>query len=457
MPSRDGPPFDLLVQGGAVLDPATGRSGRYDVAVRDGSVASVEPAIEGSLAAEVLDARGCVVTPGLVDLHTHLFFPGTYWGTDPVAVAWRTGVTSWVDAGSAGAYNLGALRRLAELPVALGVRAFVNISAVGLVAETGESAREELCDAGLCIGAIEGNRDFVVGVKVRMDHFAVGGNGLGPLRKALHAAEVTGVPVMVHIGAGPPGIDDVLDLLRPGDIVTHCTTGQSMSLVDGSGRLRPSAVAAHERGVLLDVGHGSGAFSFAVAEAMLDAGVLPDVISSDLHQRSVLGPGFDLPTCMSKYVALGMPLEQVVAAVTVNPERALAGAPGTARPVGAAPVGAAPDGAGPGGAGSLAVGRRADIAIFEIEDGDFVLYDTHLQSRRADRLLVNRATLAAGAVLAPVPPSQPAQWVSTTESQRELLARSAPELRRPWVTRLTKAGDFVPMALERPLRVSGEA
>jgi len=435
--SADGPttsqsdtiPFDLLIKGGVVLDPTAGHFARADVAVRGGLIERVEPAIDGSLAAEILDAEGCIVTPGLVDLHTHVFFSGTYWGIDPATVSWRTGVTSWVDAGSAGAYTLGALRHLLEgLRVPLSVRAFVNISAAGLVAETGEAVRAELCDADLCIGAIEDNRDFVVGVKVRIDRFAVGGNGLSPLRNAMHAADATGLPVMVHIGEGPPRIDGVLDLLRPGDIVTHCATGQNMCLLDSRGRIRPSAIAAHKRGVLFDLGHGSGSFSFEVAEAMLDQGLSPDTISSDLHQRSILGPGFDLPTCMSKYLALGMPLEGVMAATTIKPELAIAG--------------------GEAGAGCVAAGRRADIAIFDVEEGDFILYDSQLQRRRADRLLVNRATVLAGTVLKPMSPSKPARWVRTTKAQRSLLTRSALELRHPWAAVLTKPGDFMPNTFE---------
>ena len=349
----------------------TGRSGRYDVAVKEGRVASVAPDIPRHLAEEVIDARGCIVVPGLVDLHTHIFFGGTYWGVDPTPVAWRTGVTSWVDAGSAGAYNIAALRRLSAGLAPLHTRAFVNISSIGLVAGTGEARRRELCDPGLCAAAAEEHRDFVVGVKCRLDRFATGEMGLEPLRLALQAAAVAGLPVMAHIGAGPPDIDDVLDLLRPGDLVTHCATGQDMSLVKQSDSLRPSALRARQRGVLFDVGHGSGGFSFTVAESMVDAGAAPDVISSDLHQRSLLGPAFDLPTCMSKFLAIGMSLEDVVRAATTTPAGFAGGRSG-------------------GHAGSLAVSEPADIAIFELEEGDFSLYDSYLERRQADRLFVNR-------------------------------------------------------------------
>ena len=421
--------FDLLVRGGELIDPGNDRRGRCDVALAGGRIARVAPGIDSKLAAEVVDARGGIVVPGLVDLHTHIYFAATFWGVDPRPVAWRTGVTTWVDAGSAGAYNLAALHQLCLATCPWPTRAFVNISSIGLVAETGEARREELCDPGLCAAAIMAHRDFVIGVKCRLDRASVGDMGLVPLRRAVEAAGASGVPVMAHIGGGPPDIDDALDLLRPGDLVTHCATGQSMSMVGGNGKLRSSAARAHERGVLFDVGHGSGGFSFAVAEAMLAEGVPPDVISSDIHQRSILGPAFDLPTCMSKFLALGVPLEDVVRAATVNPSRVI----GNSSP-----------------AGAIEVGKPADLAVFELVAGDFALYDTYLERRPATRLLVNRATIAGGALLAPVPASPPAHWIALTERQRSLLSRPASELRFPWAASLSEPESYVRLAIEGP-------
>lgn len=428
-----GPPgsastFDLLVAGGWVIDPATGRSGRYDIGVINDHIDTVQPDLPLSMSAQVVDARGCIVLPGLVDLHTHIFSPGTYWGIDPRPVAWRTGVTAWVDAGSGGAYNIGALDQLAN-DTGLSAKAFVNISAVGLVAETGEARRDDLCDVGLCASVFEQHPRLAVGVKCRLDRFAVGELGLLPLQRAISAATQVGVPVMVHIGAGPPEIDPVLDMLRPGDILTHCMTGQGMSVVGPTGMVRPSASRARERGVLFDVGHGSGAFSFTVAEALLAAGYPPHVISSDLHQHSLMGPAFDLPTCMSKFLTLGMSLEEVVRATTVSPARAVSMEHEW---------------------GSLETGRRADIAVFEYQTGDFVLYDTYLESRRATRLLVNRATIASGVKLPAMPPLAPAPWVPLTERQSALLQKDVDLLRGPWTTLLEKPQDFVKLELEGP-------
>lgn len=414
--------YDLLVSGGEVLDPGTGRSGHLDVAVRDGLVAAVEPRIAPGAACRHLDARGALVTPGLVDLHTHIGEGSSFWGIDPAPLAWRTGVTTWVDAGSAGAYTVGALRRFVEASEQVTIRALLNVSAVGLVAETGESLREELCDASLCARAVAANRDLVVGVKVRLDRHSSGRNGLLSLRRALDASRAVSVPLMVHIGAGPPPVGEVLDLLRPGDLVTHCATGQSMALVDSRGRLLDAVVEARGRGVLLDLGHGSGAFSFPVAQALLDAGAAPDVVSSDAHQRSIAGPMFDLPTCMAKLLCLGMPLREVVAAATVNPARAV--------------------GLG-SGAGTLAVGARADIALWDLEEADHLLVDVYLGSRVAARLLVNRATVAGGRVLEPVAPRPPAPWIELTRAQRALF--DAPAARTPWASLLPG-----PLGLPRP-------
>jgi len=255
--------------------------------------------------------------------------------------------------------------------------------------------------------------------------------GLEPLRLALQAAAVAGLPVMAHIGAGPPDIDDVLDMLRPGDLVTHCATGQDMSLVEGRDSLRPSALDARQRGVLFDVGHGSGGFSFTVAESMLAAGAPPDIISSDLHQRSLLGPGFDLPTCMSKFLAIGMSLEDVVRAATTTPAGVAGGRTGE-HP------------------GSLAVGEPADIAIFELEVGDFALYDSYLERRQADRFFVNRATVLAGVPLPAVAAAPPAHWTELTPAQRAMLESGAAGARRPWATVLTEPGNFLHLPIGEP-------
>ncbi len=391
--------FDLLISGGEVIDPGLDRAGRMDIAIADGQIAAIDRAIPAGSAASVIDATGQYVTPGLVDLHTHVYHGATFWGIDPDPVAWHTGTTTWVDAGSAGAYTMAGLRERIIGQARARVLAFLHISAIGLVAETGESANLRHCDAELCARLASEHGDLVVGIKARMDRNAVGGNGLEPLRRARQAAERCGRPLMTHIGWAPPTIEEVLALLRAGDILTHCTTAQTMRLLDDSGKVLPMVQRAREAGVVLDVGHGAGSFSFEVAEQLLAGGVAPDVISSDAHQRSVLGPMFDLPTCLSKFLHLGMPLPDVIRAATARPAQVIGRYPRL---------------------GSLRPGAYADIAMFRLERGRFPLYDTFLNMREATTVLRNTLTLVDGRPLPPLPPPPPAPWIDCSPAQRKL-------------------------------------
>ena len=311
--------FDLVIRGGEVVDPGGGREGRLDVAVKRGLIAAVEREIPADAAFTTVDATGLYVTPGLVDLHTHIFRKVTYWGIDPDPVASRSGVTTWNDAGSAGALTLPGLREFIVDPARVRITAFLNISNIGLVSDNFECANLAYLDVDLFRRLVDRNRDLVIGVKVRMGTPTVGDNGLEPLRRARRAADECGLPLMVHIAFGPPEVDDVLELMRPGDILTHCFTGLTMKLLDERGRIRDSAQRAWDSGIVMDIGHGMGSFSFETAEALLAAGRRPDVISTDLHQMSINGPAYDMPTCMSKFLQLGMSLRDVVAATTSRP------------------------------------------------------------------------------------------------------------------------------------------
>jgi len=371
--------WDLLFAGG---EP-------FDVAVDGGVIAATGPALPRD-AHTVVDVPGLLITPGLIDLHTHVG-PG-YWGIDPDPIAWYSGVTTWVDAGSAGAYTLDGLRRVAA-NARVRVAALLNIAATGLAGRTGEARDLDACDVPLAVDTIQRHRDLLRGVKVRIDRETVGGNGVEPLRRALAAAEICRVPVMVHIGTSPPALDEVLDLLRPGDIVTHCASGIASPL-------GLAVRAAAGRGVLLDLGHGSGGFAFDVLERQLELGLRPTTVSTDLHARSVLGPAFDLPTTMAKLLAAGLPLAEVIEAATAAPARVL-----------------------PVRVTAATRGAPADLAVFEVREEEFEVSDAHRQVRRSPLRLVNRATYARGRLLdarlpAPVPP-----WIPLTEAQRAALAR----------------------------------
>ncbi|MFF5078833.1 amidohydrolase family protein [Actinoplanes sp. NPDC000266] len=375
--------YDLLLSGG---EP-------FDVAVTNGMIAAVGTNLPRD-ARTIVDVSGKLVTPGLIDLHTHVG-PG-YWGISPDAVAWRTGVTTWVDAGSAGAYTLADL--ISRTPD-VRVPVLLNISAIGLSGRTGEGRDLDNCDVELAVDTVQAHRDVIRGVKVRVDRDTVGDNGVEPLRRALAVGERCKLPVMVHIGTTPPRLDDVLDLLRPGDIVTHCSSGIAEPL-------GPAVKAAFGREVRFDIGHGSGGFAFDVLERQLDAGIIPDTVSTDLHCRSQHGPVFDLPTTMAKMFAVGMALPEVLAMATTRPAEIL-GLPG----------------------GTLTPGSPADLAVFEVRDEEHEVVDSHRQVRRAPRRLVNTATYVAGRLLRPRLPEPPAPWVPLTDAQRAALDRREQDLR----------------------------
>jgi dihydroorotase len=423
--------FELIITGGRVIDPATGTDEELDIGVIAGRIATIAKGPLRATARTTIDASGCLVVPGLVDIHTHLLAGGSYWGVRPTPVAWRTGVTTWVDAGSAGIYNLPQFLERAAAYEPVNVYGFLNISGIGLVGQTGELAVPEHCDAALCADAINSNRERLVGVKCRLDHRSTAGGSLLGLRAATEAARAAEVPLMVHIGQGPPSLGDVLAALGPGDIVTHCTTGQNMALVDDGGHVLSCVRDAQARGVLFDVGHGSGGFSFAVAEALVRDGLMPDVISSDLHQLSVLGPGFDLPTAMSKLLAVGMPLTDVIAAATSRAANAIGRQDRC---------------------GALAAGRQADIAVLRLRSGELGLFDSYLQERRTADLLTCEAAIVAGRILPAEEADMPARWIRTSAAQQSLILdqRTATPVREPWAVRLQQEADFVPMPITGP-------
>jgi dihydroorotase len=370
--------WDLLLAGG-----------ERDIAVSGGKIAAVGTNLGPGR--ETLDVKGKLITPGLVDMHTHVHAGGSYWGIEPDPVAWYSGVTTWVDAGSTGAYNFESLR-LRTRGYQVRVPVLLNISALGLVAPTGEAKDLSNCDIDLAIATVQQNRDTIAGVKVRMDRHSA--SGLEPLKRAVEVGRACGVPVMVHIGAAPPTIREMLPLLRPGDIITHCASG----IAARGGGLDPAAKEAYQMGVLFDIGHGSGGFAFDVLEAQLEAGMVPQTISSDLHARSLHGPVFDLPTTMAKLMAVGLSLEQVVHAATEAPAKALGL-----------------------NAGTLHIGAPADIAVFSAEDGPFEVVDVHGQRRTAPLRLRNVATYVSGRLLTPQLPPPPPPWISLTPAQKAAL------------------------------------
>lgn len=410
--------WDMLLRGGRVLDPASSHDGPADVAVRSGAVAAIGQGLPADAAAEVVDVTGSLVTPGLVDMHTHVFPSATYWGLDPEPVAWRSGVTTWVDAGSAGAYSLEGLRTYVADRVPVRIHGLINVSGLGLVAETGEHHVLDHLNTVDAAAVAARHGDFVRGVKARIDARTVGANGIEPLRRAKTLAAQLDKPLMVHVGYGPPNIAEIVPLLGEGDILTHCASGCPSDLVS-DGALTSPAQSALERGVVFDIGHGSGAFDFDVLETELAAGVEP-IISTDLHARSVHGPAFDLPTVMMKMLAGGQDVPTVVAGVTTRPARAL----------------------GLHDVGSLREGSAADIAVFTVENGRFPVVDVHGGVREAPARLTNTATYVAGKRLPPTAAASPPPWVSLSEAQQQAEAERVAAMRAAAAPRLESPDDF---------------
>jgi dihydroorotase len=370
--------YDLVIRGGRVIDPAQGIDAPRDVAFRDGKVAALEASIEASAAREVIAAAGKLVVPGLIDLHTHVYWGGTSLSVQPVPVALRSGATTLVDAGSAGPGNFHGFRAHVIERTPVRVLPYLNISFAGIFAFSesvmvGECSDVRLLDARECLKVAERHRDLIVGIKVRVGRNTSEGYGVFPLELAIEVAQELGLPVMAHIDFPPPSRKDMLARLRPGDVLTHCYRPFPNAPVV-RGEVRPEMWEARERGVIFDLGHGMGGFGFASTRPMLAAGFFPDVISSDVHILCEHGPAFDLLHTMSKLVCLGMPLVEVIRAATARPAEALR----------------RPD------LGTLAVGAAGDATILNQAEGAFDYVDVMGERLQGDRRLEVEAIVLGG-------------------------------------------------------------
>src|SRR5438067_6249630 len=379
--------YDLLVTGGEVLDPAAGLKGQLDVAISGGKIIEVAASLPRNEARRTISARGLLVTPGLVDIHAHIFVNAHDMGGHTDRFCSASGVTTLCDAGSTGSATFAGLRAVIDSSVRTRTRAFVNLSAIGIVgtARGGELSHFPYADPEGCARTIEENPDLAIGVKLRYGPGLVWEYTTEPVKMARRTAAMAGVPFMIHITDSPIPLPDILAEMAPGDIVTHCYHGRANGIMGQEKQLvLKEVVEAQRHGIIFDCAHGRNHFSFPMIEKALDQGFLPDTISTDLTFTSATqGPVFDLPTTMSKLLHFGLPLEEVVTRSTATPAKIL-GYEGTV--------------------GTLKPGANADIAVFELRDGSFPLRDSDGNTITAKRRLIAHLTIKDGRVWYERPP-----------------------------------------------------
>jgi dihydroorotase len=367
---------DFVLQGGRIIDPSQGLDRVTDIAFAEGKVVAIGDGLKGD---KIRDVSGSIVTPGLIDLHTHVYWGGTSLGVDAEDFARNSAVTTCVDTGSAGPGNFPGFRTHVIEPSAVRILAYLNISYAGIYAFSkrvmvGEAEDLRLLAARDAVEVARANPDVIIGIKVRLGRNTSGTAGIAPLEVALQVADETGLPLMVHIDEPPPSYEEVLDLLRPGDVLTHCFRPFPNAPMKGDGTIKPQVTAARARGVIFDIGHGKGSFSWKTAKTMMGNGFLPDTISSDVHTLCIEGPAYDLVTTMSKFLHLGMDLAQVIAAATLHPARALR------RPE----------------LGSLKIGSIGDASVLGIKTGRFALEDVMGEVETAERRIMAEGVVLAG-------------------------------------------------------------
>lgn len=377
-------PYDLLLKNATVIDPSQNINGHFDVAIQGGKIAALSDSITEP-AQETIDLSGKVLTPGWIDIHAHVFAGATTWGIHADALCLATGVTTVVDAGSPGWANFLAFHDHIAAPARTQILTFVHISGIGLTyGPVGEMLDINYADPERTAYTIHSYPDVCVGVKVRLATNLVGENGVEPLRQAVKAAEMVNTPVMVHMGAGITVADTVAEL-RAGDIVTHCYRGDGDAtlgdtILNAQGNIRPEVHKAREQGILFDVGHGGGSFLFETAKTALSQNFLPDVISTDIHTGSISDPVHSLPETASKLLNLGISLPDIVKQTTTAPAKSI----GRENEL-----------------GTLKVGTVADLAAFEIQEGEFQFHDVRDNLQLGQKNIHPFLTVRAGKVYRP--------------------------------------------------------
>src|SRR5579872_1128982 len=360
MPKAFAATYDLVIKGGRVVDPSMGLDATRDIAISGGRIAAIEPSIAAD-ATETIDARGKLVTAGLIDIHTHA---GRSKDGPPMCL--QDGVTGWVDAGSGGADNIDDVAAIARGAPQIG-RCLVNIARTGVIAPGGELHDLNAANVAMAKAAIERNRDVVIGVKARLSDNVAGANDLEALRRAQEVATAFNLPVMIHIGQNYSPLRSLLALLKRGDIITHVYAPGKNGILDDDKTLHPEVMAAHRRGVIFDFGNGvSDHFDWDTVEKATKQGLWPDTFSTDWNTKSKTSGVVDLPNVMSKFIMFGMPLNQIIAAATVNAARCFPAFDDR---------------------GTLNIGAPADVAIMELREGAFEFVDNYNNKRTARQRL----------------------------------------------------------------------
>lgn len=366
--------YDLIVKGGRVLDPSRKLNAIRDVAIRDGRIGAVEANIAAN-ATETIDASGKLVVPGLIDIHTHATRT-----KDGPALCLADGVTGLIDAGSQGADHIDdaiAMARAAPQPC----RVLINIGRAGILPE-GDTMDIERADVAAARAAIGRNREMIAGVKARLSRDVAGSNDFEVLQRAQMVASSFHLPVMIHMGQTMTPLPKLLALLKPGDIVTHMFAPPPNSIIDDAGQILPEVKAARRRGVRFDLGNGRiGHLRWDIAERVLQAGFLPDTFSTDWSVEGRTAQIIDFPNVMSKFLMLGMSLDQVIACATINAARLF-------------PVFR--------NRGTLRVGAPADLAVLELREGTFEFVDNYANKRTGRQRLFPSGAVLAGKRVAPL-------------------------------------------------------
>jgi len=366
--ARQASKYDLLIKGGRVIDPSLRLDAVRDVAIAGGRITAVETNITGA-AAETIDARGKLVVPGLLDIHTH-----TGRSADGPGLVLRDGVTGWIDAGSQGADHIGDIVAVARSSVQPG-RVLINIGRAGILpdGDTMDLARADVAAAKDAVGK---NREYVVGVKARLSREVAGANDYEVLRRAQEVASSFNLPVMIHMGQTISPIGKLVALLKRGDIVTHMFAPPPNAIVDDSGHIVPEVLAARRRGVWFDVGNGqTGHMRWDTIGTIMKAGFWPDTFSTDWNTNSKTTGVIDLPNCMSKLLGYGMTVSEAIACATVNAARMF-------------PVF--------GDRGTLNVGAPADVALLELREGTFEFLDNYKGTITGKQRFFPAGTILAG-------------------------------------------------------------